>query len=145
PERLVVRGARPPVPAAAERPRACGGRAPRLARACRPPALEAFSAVAGDYTDFWLACATAGPVLLIPTYEMIRRRQEGVKTRLGITEGSVAFLGAGTILALVMLSGGVPVHGSRVGRLIETVLIGGPVVSLALGALRGRSARARPG
>jgi hypothetical protein len=99
-------------------------------------------AVAGDYTDFWLACATAGPVLLIPTYDMIRRRQEpGVRAHLGVTEGSVAFLGAGTVLALVMLAGGVPVHGSRVGRFMEIVLIGGPVVSLALAALRGHRSK----
>jgi hypothetical protein len=99
--------------------------------------------MAGDYTDFWLACATAGPVLLIPTYEMIRRRQEpGANARLGVTQGSVAFLGAGTILALVMLAGGVPVHGSRVGRLIEIVLVGGPVISLALAALRGARSKA---
>ena len=99
--------------------------------------------MAADYTDFWLACATAGPVLLIPTYDMIRRRQEsGLRTRLGVTEASVAFLGAGTILALVMLAGGVPVHGSRAGRLIEIVLIGGPVISLALAALRGRHSKA---
>jgi hypothetical protein len=96
-------------------------------------------AVPGDYTDFWLACATAGPVLLIPTYEMIRRRQQsGVRTHLGVTEASVGVLGAGTMLALVMLAGGTPVHGSRVGRIIELVLIGGPVISLALAALRGR-------
>jgi hypothetical protein len=95
--------------------------------------------VAGDYTDFWLACATAGPVLLIPTYEMVRRQQDrGTKARLGVTELSVGFLGAGTLLALVMLSGGVPVHGARTGRLIEIVLVGGPVISLALAALRGR-------
>lgn len=90
--------------------------------------------MAGDYTDFWLACATAGPVLLIPTYEMVRRRQESA-----VTKASVAFLGAGTILALVMLAGGIPVRGSRVGRLIEIVFIGGPVISLALSALRGQS------
>jgi len=101
--------------------------------------------VAGDYTNFWLACATAGPVLLIPTYDMIRRRQQGpeVPERLGVTEGSVAFLGAGTILALVMLSGGTPVHGSRFGRVIEIVLIGAPVVSLAVAALRGHRTKAR--
>jgi hypothetical protein len=103
--------------------------------------------VAGDYTDFWLACATAGPVLLIPTYDMIRRRQQepDLTTRLGVTEGSVAFLGAGTILALVMLAGGVPVHGSGVGRVIEIMLIGGPVISLAVAALRGSRPRRRPG
>ena len=95
--------------------------------------------VAGDYTDFWLACATAGPVLLIPTYEMVRRQQTaGTRKRIGVTEGSVAFLGVGTILALVMLAGGVPVHGSPPGRILEIVLIGGPVVSLARSALRGR-------
>jgi hypothetical protein len=101
--------------------------------------------VAGDYTDFWFACATAGPILLIPTYDLIRRRQgtcAGV--RLGITEGSVGFLGAGTILALVMLAGGTPVHSSRAGRLIEIVLIGGPVISLALTALRGGRSKTRP-
>jgi hypothetical protein len=103
--------------------------------------------VAGDYTEFWLACATAGPVLLIPTYDMIRRRQQEpeVQARLGVTEGSVAFLGAGTILALVMLAGGVPVHGSRLGRLIEIVLIGGPVVSLAVAALRGHRSKTGSG
>jgi hypothetical protein len=103
--------------------------------------------VAGDFTDFWLACATAGPVLLIPTYDMIRRRQQqpAAETRLGVTEGSVAFLGAGTILALVMLSGGTPVHGSRFGRVTEMVLIGGPVVSLAVAALRGHRTKARLG
>ena len=92
-----------------------------------------------DYTDFWLACATAGPVLLIPTYDMIRRRQRepDLTARLGVTEGSVAFLGTGTILALVMLSGGTPVHGSKFGRVIEIVLIGGPVISLARAALVG--------
>ena len=94
--------------------------------------------MAGDYTDFWLACATAGPVLLIPTYDMIRRSQEASgRAGVGVTEGSVAFLGAGTILALVMLAGGLPVHGSRIGRVIEIALIGGPVISLALAALRG--------
>jgi hypothetical protein len=99
--------------------------------------------VAGDYTDFWLACATAGPVLLIPTYDMIRRRQQGpdMTERLGVTEGSVAFLGTGTILALVMLSGGTPVHGSRFGRVIEIVLIGGPVISLARAALLGHHSK----
>jgi hypothetical protein len=100
--------------------------------------------VAGDYTDFWLACATAGPVLLIPTYEMVRRRQatrsnEGP----GVTEGSVAFLGAGTILALVMLSGGAPVHGARAGRIIEVVLIAGPIISLAVSLLRGQARSGR--
>jgi hypothetical protein len=99
--------------------------------------------VAGDFTDFWLACATAGPVLLIPTYDMIRRRQQqpDIEPSMGVTEGSVAFLGAGTILALVMLSGGTPVHGSTFGRVIEVVLIGGPVVSLAVAALRGSRPR----
>jgi lysylphosphatidylglycerol synthetase-like protein (DUF2156 family) len=101
--------------------------------------------VAGDFTDFWLACATAGPVLLIPTYEIIRRQQaSGARAPLGLTEASVGFLGAATILALVMLAGGVPVHGSRVGRIVEIVLIGGPVISLALSVLRGR-AKAEPG
>jgi hypothetical protein len=94
--------------------------------------------VAGDYTDFWLACATAGPVLLIPTYEMVRRLQtSGSKTRPGVSEGSVGFLGAGTILALVMLSGGAPVHGGKPGRIIEIVLLAGPIISLALSVLRG--------
>jgi hypothetical protein len=94
--------------------------------------------VTGDYTDFWLACATAGPVLLIPTYDMVRRQQQsGARTRVGATEWSVAFLGAGTMLALVVLAGGTPVHGSRPGRIIEIVLIGGPVIALALATLRG--------
>jgi len=96
--------------------------------------------VAGDYTDFWLACATAGPVLLIPTYDMVRRRRQQPQepeARLGVTEGSVAFLGAGTMLALVKLAGGTPVRGGAVGRVIEVLLIGGPVISLALATLRG--------
>lgn len=99
----------------------------------------------GDYTDFWLACATAGPVLLIPTYDMIRRRQQqpDAGPRAGITEGSVAFLGAGTMLALVKLAGGTPVHGSKVGRVIEILLIGGPVISLAVAALRGSRTKPR--
>jgi hypothetical protein len=102
--------------------------------------------VAGDYTDFWLACATAGPVLLIPTYDLIRRRKLALEAepRLGVTEGSVAFLGAGTILALVMLAGGTPVHGSTFGRVIEIVLIGGPVISLALATLRGGGPKPKP-
>jgi hypothetical protein len=101
--------------------------------------------VAGDYTDFWLACATAGPVLLIPTYDLIRRRQQQPheEARLGVTEGSVAFLGAGTMLALVKLAGGTPVHGAAIGRVIEILLIGGPVVSLALAALRGSGTKPR--
>jgi hypothetical protein len=94
--------------------------------------------MAGDYTDFWLGCATAGPVLLIPAYEMVRRMQASrSKQRVGVSEASVAFLGAGAILALVMLSGGAPVGGSKWGRIIEIVLIGGPVVSLARSALLG--------
>jgi hypothetical protein len=99
----------------------------------------------GDYTDFWLACATAGPVLLIPTYDLVRRRQQQPepKPRLGVTEGSVAFLGAGTMLALVKLAGGTPVHGAAVGRVIEILLIGGPVVALALATLRGSPPKAR--
>ena len=97
------------------------------------------SRVAGDYTEFWLACATAGPVLLIPTYEMVRRLPaSGPKRRLGVSEGSVAFLGAATILALVMLSGGSPVHGSKAGRIIEILLIAGPIFTLAYSLLRGR-------
>ena len=92
--------------------------------------------MAGDYTDFWLACATAGPVLLIPTYDVVRRQRSG--TPLGASQWSVGFLGAGTMLALVKLAGGTPVHGSRFGRIIEIVLIGGPVVALALAALRGQ-------
>ncbi|MFZ0342500.1 MAG: hypothetical protein WAL31_09220 [Gaiellaceae bacterium] len=101
--------------------------------------------MAGDYTDFWLACATAGPVLLIPTYDMIRRRleQPEPEAHLGVTEGSVAFLGAGTMLALVKHAGGTPVHGAAIGRVIEILLIGGPVVSLALAALRGSGTRPR--
>lgn len=103
--------------------------------------------MAGDYTNFWLACATAGPVLLIPTYDMIRRRQQQPQpeTRLGVTEGSVAFLGVGTMLALVKLAGGTPVHGAAIGRVIEILLIGGPVVSLALAAVRGSPTKARSG
>jgi hypothetical protein len=100
--------------------------------------------VAGDYTDFWLACATAGPVLLIPTYELVRRRQTSPEERrVGVTEASVAFLGAGTLLALAMLSSGTPVGGSRVGRVIEIVLIGAPVIALALAALRSRARAGR--
>jgi hypothetical protein len=69
---------------------------------------------------------------------MVRRQQaSGTGAPPGITEASVAFLGAGTILALVMLAGGIPVHGSKVGRIIEVVLIGGPVISLVLSSLRG--------
>jgi hypothetical protein len=58
--------------------------------------------------------------------------------RIGVSELSVAFLAAGTILSLLMLAGGIPVHGSRTSRIVEIVLIGGPVISLARSALRGR-------
>ncbi len=96
--------------------------------------------MAGDYTDFWLACATAGPVLLIPTYEMVRRNQASItRVRIGVSELSVAFLASATIIALAMLAGGVPVHGSKAVRIVEVVLIGGPVISLARTALRGRT------
>jgi hypothetical protein len=61
----------------------------------------------GEYTEFWVACAAAGPVLLIPTYLMVRQeRAPGSTVRSGVSVGSVAFLAAGTIIALVQLAGG---------------------------------------
>ncbi len=86
-----------------------------------------------EYTDFWVACAAAGPVLLIPAYLMVRQQHaQGSNVRSGLTVASVAFLAAGTILALVTLAGGTPVHGKPVGRIVEIALICGPVAGLAL-------------
>jgi hypothetical protein len=89
-----------------------------------------------EYTEFWVACAAAGPVLLIPTYLLVRQeRAPGSPVRSGLSVASVAFLAAGTILALVVLSNG-PVHGGRAGRIIELVLICGPVATLVLPLMR---------
>jgi len=92
---------------------------------------------AADYTEFWVACAAAGPVLLIPTYLMVRQALQpgsGVRSHLGV--GSVGFLAAGTILALVQLAGGTPVQGRPAGRIIELVLLCLPVCVLTLQLLR---------
>ena len=94
-----------------------------------------------EYTEFWVACAAAGPVLLIPTYLLVRQeRAPASSVRSGLSVASVAFLAAGTILALVVLSSG-PVHGARAGRIIELILICGPVASLAVSLLRPQPAR----
>ena len=85
------------------------------------------------FTEFWVACAAAGPVLLIPTYLMVRQqRAPGSGVQSGLSIASVAFLAAGTILALVELSAGTPVHGRLSGRIIEMVLICGPIAALVL-------------
>lgn len=90
-----------------------------------------------DYTEFWLACAAAGPVLLIPTYLMVRQeRAPGSTVRSGVNAASVALLAAGTIFALVQLSGGSPVDGKPTGRVIELVLICAPIAVLAVSLLR---------
>ncbi len=92
--------------------------------------------VAG-YTEFWLASAAAGPVLLIPVYLMVRQqRAPGSKLQSGVGVASVAFLAAGTILALAQLSGGSPVAGHQVGRTVEMVLISVPIVTLVVSLLR---------
>ena len=86
-----------------------------------------------EYTEFWVACAAAGPVLLIPAYLMVRQQQaEGSNVRSGFGTYSVAFLAAGTILALVTLAGGTPVHGKPAGRIVEMVLLFAPIGGLAL-------------
>jgi hypothetical protein len=90
-----------------------------------------------EFTEFWVACAAAGPVLLIPTYLMVRQEiGPGSTVRSGVTVGSVAFLAAGTILALVVLSDGTPVHGGLAGRIVELVLIGAPIAALGSTLLR---------
>jgi hypothetical protein len=83
---------------------------------------------AADYTDFWVACAAAVPVLLIPTYLMVRqalRPGSGVRSHPGV--GSMGFLAAGTILALVQLAGAHRCRGRPAGRIIELVLLRLPV------------------
>jgi hypothetical protein len=99
-----------------------------------------------SYTEFWVACAAAGPVLLIPTYLMVRqeRASGAAVVRSGLSIGSVAFLAAGTILALVQLGTGTPVHGRPAGRIIELILICGPIVVLVVSLLRTRGAGDRP-
>lgn len=98
----------------------------------------------GEYTEFWVACAAAGPVLLIPTYLMVRQeRAPGSTVRSGVSVGSVAFLAAGTILALVQLAGGTPVHGTQGGRVIELVLICAPVAALVTTLMADGKARRR--
>ena len=92
---------------------------------------------AAEFTEFWVACAAAGPVLLIPTYLMARQAMEpgsGVRSSVGVA--SVACLAAGTILALVQLAGGTPVHGRLGGRIVELVLLCLPVFTLAVSLLR---------
>ena len=90
-----------------------------------------------EYTDFWVGCAAAGPVLLIPTYLIVRQdRNQGSTVRSGVSLISVLLLAAGTVYALVMLADGTPVHGSRTGRLIELVLICVPVFTLATSQIR---------
>ena len=92
---------------------------------------------AAEYTEFWVACAAAGPVLLIPTYLMVRQeRAPGSTVRSGLSVASVGFLAAGTILALVQLAGGTPVQGKAPGRIIELVLICAPVAALVGSLLR---------
>ncbi len=89
-----------------------------------------------EYTEFWLACAAAGPVLLIPTYLLVRQeRATRSGMRSGLSVASVGLLAAGTILALVVLSNG-PAHGAQAGRIIELILICGPVASLAVSLMR---------
>jgi hypothetical protein len=101
--------------------------------------------MAADYTDFWVACAAAGPVLLIPTYLMVRQeRMVGSTMRSGLSIGSVAFLAAGTIVALVQLANGTPVHDRLFGRIIELVLICGPVATLVLSLMRMRHPAGTP-
>jgi hypothetical protein len=90
-----------------------------------------------EYTDFWVACAAAGPVLLIPTYLMVRQQlAPGSTVRTGLNVASVALLAAGTIFALVQLAGGTPVHGARAGRVLELILICAPVIVLVVSLLR---------
>jgi hypothetical protein len=92
---------------------------------------------AAEFTDFWVACAAAGPVLLIPTYLMVRQALEpGSRVRSHIGVASVALLAAGSILALVQLAGGTPVHGRIGGRIVELVLLGLPVCTLTVSLLR---------
>jgi hypothetical protein len=102
-------------------------------------------AAVADYTEFWLACATAGPVLLIPTDLMVRQqRAPGSTLRAGVSVASVAFLAAGTILALIQLSGGGPVGGKTFGRVIELVLLCVPVATLAVNLMRDPGNRTAP-
>src|SRR5581483_2380318 len=95
-----------------------------------------------EYTEFWVACAAAGPVLLIPTYLMVRQQlAPGEPVRTGLNIASVAGLAAGTILALVQLASGTPVHGSRAGRVIELVLLGAPIIVLVASLMLGTSGK----
>jgi hypothetical protein len=48
----------------------------------------------------------------------------------------VAFLAAGTILALVQLSGGTPVGGKQPVRIVELALICLPIVTLVVSLMR---------
>lgn len=90
-----------------------------------------------EYTEFWVACAAAGPVLLIPVYLMVRQqRAPGSTLRSGVGIASVAFLAAGTVLALAQSSGGSPVGGKQVGRIIELVLICAPILTLVVSLMR---------
>jgi hypothetical protein len=98
-----------------------------------------------EYTEFWLACATASPVLLIPVYLMVRQ-QRASKSKLGSGAGvaSVAFLAASTIFALVQLSGGSPFGGRQAGRIVELVLLSVPIVTLVVSLMRGSSIGGAP-
>jgi hypothetical protein len=98
-----------------------------------------------EYTEFWLACATAGPVLLIPVYLMVRQqRPSDSKLQSGVGVASVALLAASMILALVQLSGGSPVGGRQGGRIVELVLLSLPIVTLVVSLMRGSTMGGAP-